>query len=143
MSVAATSDQTGAAELQAARVPALMYFHIPLEQYASVWTPQCGGLNDDGVTPVVADGGLYAALQQQGDVRATFVGHDHGNTWCCAVNDTSTPLSLCYGRHSGYGGYGDWARGARVVQLQLLSPGQADWTWSTWVRLEDGTILPQ
>jgi hypothetical protein len=44
---------------------------------------------------------------------------------------------MCYGRHSGYGGYGDWARGGRQILLdrQLLGDDLR-----TWVRLEDGSI---
>jgi len=44
---------------------------------------------------------------------------------------------MCYGRHTGYGGYGDWARGGRQILLdqQLLETD----IWS-WVRMEDGSI---
>jgi hypothetical protein len=51
-------------------------------------------------------------------VQAVFVGHDHGNAWCCRG---ATAL-LCYGMHSGYGGYSPNSsitqkRGARVIEL--------------------------
>jgi hypothetical protein len=44
---------------------------------------------------------------------------------------------MCYGRHTGYGGYGDWARGGRQILLdrQLLGGDVR-----TWVRLEDGSV---
>src|SRR5689334_13148138 len=35
---------------------------------------------------------------------ALLAGHDHGNDWCCRKQG----ISLCWGRHSGYGGYGTW-----------------------------------
>lgn len=46
-------------------------------------------------------------------------------------------INMCYGRHSGYGGYGDWARGGRQI---LLDQQKLDNDIHTWIRLEDGTI---
>jgi hypothetical protein len=72
-----------------------------------------------------------------------------GNAWCCALNR----LQLCFGRHTGYGGYGDWARGSRIVRLvrSLPTAGAPDGTAGaargpgavlveTWVRMEDGSV---
>ena len=39
--------------------------------------------------------------------------------------------------HSGYGGYGRWAKGARVILLQEDAPNMT----STYVRMEDGGII--
>lgn len=44
---------------------------------------------------------------------------------------------MCYGRHSGYGGYGDAARGSRQI---LLNSSNIERELQTWIRLEDGTI---
>lgn len=44
---------------------------------------------------------------------------------------------MCYGRHTGYGGYGDAKRGARQVFLQEGTLGDEV---HTWVRLEDGSV---
>lgn len=44
---------------------------------------------------------------------------------------------MCYGRHTGYGGYGNAARGGR--QILLNKDSIADEV-ETWIRLEDGTI---
>lgn len=44
---------------------------------------------------------------------------------------------MCYGRHTGYGGYGNAMRGARQI---LLNQGSLGDGVHTWVRLEDGTI---
>jgi hypothetical protein len=69
----------------------------------------------------------------------------------------SVPLHLCFGRHSGYGGYGTWDRGARVYEITLQPNDNDDAiddaiddattnvrrhtiTWNSWVRLENGTI---
>ena len=53
------------------------------------------------------------------------------------MNLTGNGLNLCFGRHSGYGGYGSWTRGARQILLQEEDLGRQ---LSTWVRLEDGSV---
>jgi hypothetical protein len=44
---------------------------------------------------------------------------------------------MCYGRHTGYGGYGDWARGGRQI---LLDQRSLETDMRSWVRMEDGSI---
>lgn len=44
---------------------------------------------------------------------------------------------MCYGRHTGYGGYGDLTRGGRQI---LLNEKSLKEEIETWIRLEDGTI---
>ncbi len=90
-------------------------------------------------------------------LKATFVGHNHGNDFCGSYEGN---ILLCFGRHTGYGGYGRWERGSRIIQLRLSSsdslilPGdkstpfiwkrhvrktnQTQWTMKTWIRYEDG-----
>ena len=48
-------------------------------------------------------------------VRGVFVGHDHGNAWCCRIDG----MLRCYGAHTGFGGYddADAPRGARVIEV--------------------------
>jgi len=53
------------------------------------------------------------------------------------MNFTGNGLNLCFGRHSGYGGYGSWTRGSRQI---LLTENDLGKLIETWVRLEDGTI---
>lgn len=49
-------------------------------------------------------------------------------------------ISLCYGRHSGWGGYGDWDRGARVIELSLYNEtARGGVGIFTYIRMEDGT----
>lgn len=52
------------------------------------------------------------------------------------MNLTGDGLNMCYGRRTGYGGYGDWARGSRQILLQENVP---EVPVETWIRLEDGT----
>ena len=44
---------------------------------------------------------------------------------------------MCYGRHTGYGGYGDWMRGARVIQINLSTHLPVI---HTWLRMEDRSV---
>jgi hypothetical protein len=46
-------------------------------------------------------------------------------------------IDMCYTRHTGYGGYGDWPRGGRQI---LLDQQTLESDIHTWVRLENGTI---
>lgn len=54
------------------------------------------------------------------------------------MNLTGNGLNMCYGRHTGYGGYGDWSRGGRQVLLQQEQ--NATSSVQTWIRLEDQTV---
>ena len=60
--------------------------------------------------------------------QAIFVGHNHGLDWCCPYEK----LWLCFARHTGYGGYGDWPREARIIEIT-----QQPFSFRTWIRMED------
>ncbi|OXA63663.1 probable inactive purple acid phosphatase 16 [Folsomia candida] len=119
-------------------VPALAFFHIPTRQYRAIQATisirsDCVGLVDEAVVTQDRETGLMDALVNSDTVMTTFVGHDHDNSWCC----NHKKMQICYNRHSGYGGYGNWARGARVVNLK-----EEDITHRlNYVRLENGTII--
>ena len=72
----------------------------------------------DALTPVEYDAGILNTLSAL-DVRFLAVGHDHGNGYCCQHVDSE--VHVCFGRHSGYGGYShkNWSRGARVYELKF------------------------
>ena len=59
-----------------------------------------------------------------------FVGHNHGLDWCCPYEE----LWLCFARHTGYGGYGDWPRGARIIQVT-----EEPFSAVSWIRMENGS----
>ncbi|KAF2397111.1 Metallo-dependent phosphatase [Trichodelitschia bisporula] len=142
-------------------LPSLAFAHIP--PYPSLFLQGSGkvdprrtpGINDDvpvdsqGLKKGVWDGSDAPFLRALGRARVVGVwsGHDHGNDWCGRWNSTldapsgggevSPPvrgLFVCFGRHTGYGGYGRWMRGARVVRVGF--GGEVE----TWVRLEDGSV---
>ena len=122
-------------------LPSLTFVHIPPPEYASAYpgTPgaPCVGLADDGITPTDGPNALVGVLRASGSARAVFVGHDHGNAWCCGAPGG---VALCYGRHAGYGGYGDWDRGARIVHLAVNASAPGGVSLQTWVRMEDGSV---
>ncbi|KAF5020307.1 hypothetical protein F66182_7683 [Fusarium sp. NRRL 66182] len=78
-------------------------------------------------------------------IMGLFYGHDHGNTWCYrwdskldGMTIEGNGLSLCYGQHTGYGGYGDWIRGAR--EIIVTESKLKDYEIDTYIRLESGEI---
>ncbi len=120
----------------AARPPALAFFHIPLPEYNDVWEGGvCYGNKGEDVCAPRLNTRLFAAMVEQGDVMATFVGHDHVNDY---VGEWMG-IHLAYGKVTGYQTYprDGSARGARVIRL---SAGQRQ--FETWIRLDDGERTP-
>jgi 3',5'-cyclic AMP phosphodiesterase CpdA len=124
-----------AALTTAQRLPALAFFHIPIPEYEEVWRSHaCRGHRGEPVCGPPLNSGFFTALVEAGDVMGTFVGHDH-------VNDFEGELHgirLCYGRATGYSGYGleGFERGARVIRLQ-----EGHRAFETWIRLADGSAV--
>ncbi|KAE8144796.1 Metallo-dependent phosphatase [Aspergillus avenaceus] len=139
-------------------IPSIAFFHIPLS--AAKFFRE-----DPGVNPsrepgqngeVVSNQGemydhktghdieLMWALAKADGLLATFSGHDHTNDWCFKWTEDlpgqdvpGSGVNVCYGRHSGYGGYGDLDRGARHI---VLNKDTLQKELVTWIRLEDGRI---
>ncbi|KAK0713948.1 Metallo-dependent phosphatase-like protein [Lasiosphaeria miniovina] len=148
-------------------VPALAFTHIPtsasLALQAKGLDPRLQpGINDD--VPVAQQGDLpypgkvgyeeceqdipfLEALAATPGFMALFSAHNHGNTWCYKWDNDLLPdfpvkgngINLCFGQHSGYGGYGRWIRGARqvVVSREKLE----DLAIDTYIRLESGAAV--
>jgi len=117
-------------------------------------------------------GGVYAgqdvpfmqALLDTEGLHSVYSGHDHGDSWCALWSDTTNPRApasnggldgdayasngrpfLCFTKHSGFGGYGDWRRGVRQIELRF--DGQGGVSVRTWVRMqfreEGDVVFPQ
>ncbi|KAL0555018.1 hypothetical protein IC582_008949 [Cucumis melo] len=122
------------------RVPEIVFWHIPSGAYEdvaplsnhSIQKPCVGSINMEKVAAQQADFGIMSLLEQRPSVKAVFVGHNHGLDWCCPHK---TKLWLCFARHSGYGGYGDWPRGARIIQIT-----HQPFSLKSWIRMEDGQL---
>ncbi|KAF2127868.1 Metallo-dependent phosphatase [Dothidotthia symphoricarpi CBS 119687] len=92
-----------------------------------------------------ADGPFMKALVETQGLMGVFSGHDHGIDWCMkwAKNLPTNPtngngVNFCFNRHSGYGGYTDWTRGARQIVVDEDKLGKSE--LETWIRLEDGSV---
>lgn len=118
-------------------VPVVAFQHIPTAEFAYDGKT-CRGLRGEGIAPIHKDPGLVEALYADGNVHFLAVGHNHGNDFCCNYQNNNT-FHVCFGRHTGYGGYGSWNRGARVYQLERNEDTQ-EFTWRSWVRMEVGNI---
>lgn len=125
---------------------AVVFQHVPTKQFRFN-KDRCAGFNgDNGIDPVLEDAGLVQTLQDDGNVHFLAVGHMHGNSYCCSTTDgnnknnnkNETLLHLCFGRHSGYGGYGSSDRGGRLYQFRHE---QNQLRWRSWVRLESGETV--
>ncbi|KAF3770060.1 Metallo-dependent phosphatase [Cryphonectria parasitica EP155] len=133
------------------------------------------GLNEDVPVAIQGkgdsdDGFVDALLGEEGQLlHSIYVGHDHGDAWC-SVWPVSRPRGrrrhdemiaggggddeehsgpfLCFSRHTGYGGYGTWDRGSRIVQLSFedtdgdgLLDDDDELRVDTWVRMESGKSI--
>ncbi|XP_072979698.1 probable inactive purple acid phosphatase 16 [Typha angustifolia] len=120
------------------KVPELIFWHVPSIAYSKVAPthnceirkPCIGSINKEGVASQEAEWGIMDILASRPSVKAIFVGHNHGLDWCCPYEN----LWLCFARHTGYGGYGNWPRGARIIQIT-----EQPFSVKSWIRMEDGT----
>ncbi|KAI3321849.1 Metallo-dependent phosphatase [Xylariaceae sp. AK1471] len=118
---------------------------LPLAPQAQGWCPD--GRNDGTCDYGAQDTELMQAVSHTPGLMALFSGHDHGDTWCykwdkLLPNMTVTPannINICFGQHTGYGGYGNWERGSR--QVLVSKEGLAKLEADTWIRLESGAIV--
>ncbi|XP_056158956.1 probable inactive purple acid phosphatase 16 isoform X1 [Syzygium oleosum] len=119
------------------RVPELIFWHIPSKAYEKVapWIgvrkPCVGSINKETVASQEAEAGIMEILEKRPSVKAVFVGHNHGLDWCCPYKK----LWLCFARHTGYGGYGNWARGARIIEIN-----QHPFSIKSWIRMENHDV---
>ena len=122
---------------------AIAFFHIPSKEFSSVENFRCiGNEETEASIPFEGDAEYPMASLASAGIKAVFVGHDHRNSWCCVPKTKHFPMpSLCYGRHTGYGGYGDWKKGARIIQLSF--DGASSFQIKTWLRMEDGSVEMQ
>lgn len=155
---------------QYGRMPSIAFVHIPphpflAAQDADLDAVHFPGINDDVPLAIQGEGhdddAFVDALLQQELLNSIYVGHDHGNAWCATWPNSSSsgnglrhprkdragPI-LCFSRHTGYGGYGTWDRGARIVQLSFqdvdgdrLFADPGEMRVDTWIRMENGQVL--
>lgn len=115
----------------------------PLAQQSQAWCSD--GSNGKSCQYGGQDVPFMRAIASTPGLIALFSGHDHGDTWCYKWNETlpgmnfsGNGVNLCFGQHTGYGGYGHWIRGSRQILItqEMLQQQELD----TWIRLEDGSV---
>ncbi|KAK4207549.1 Metallo-dependent phosphatase-like protein [Rhypophila decipiens] len=112
------------------------------------------GRNDGTCAYGEQDVPFMKALASTQGLVAVFSGHDHGDTWCARWDGTipsettgrkgnKRGLDLCFGQHTGHGGYGNFIRGGRQVLVTLdgIGSGGKDAELDTWIRLENGNVV--
>ncbi|KAH7376819.1 Metallo-dependent phosphatase-like protein [Plectosphaerella cucumerina] len=93
---------------------------------------------------------LMRALANTPGLLGLFSAHIHGQSWCYKwtkgtplldfpVKPAGDGLNICFGQRTGYGGNGDWQRGAR--NLLLSREGIAKGELDTWIRLENDEVV--
>ncbi|KAH8889592.1 Metallo-dependent phosphatase [Thozetella sp. PMI_491] len=159
----------GQLESKHGHLPSLAFVHIPphvflATQRAGLRPSSFPGVNDDVPVAIqgegVEDQKFVDALLSRPLLHSVYVGHDHGNSWCAlwpsgqkkdegasGLSARTSPF-LCFGKHTGYGGYGDWNRGSRVVHLNFVdNDGDGDFDdpheflVDTWVRMENSNVV--
>lgn len=119
-------------------LPAIAFFHIPFPEYNYAVSDQGAylvGTRKEAPCSPALNSGLFSALLTQGDVMATFVGHDHVNDY--VVNYKG--ILLGYGRFTGGATtYHDipGGNGARVIELT-----EGERSLKTWIRIKGGKII--
>ncbi|KAL8137593.1 hypothetical protein V2J09_003594 [Rumex salicifolius] len=122
--------------------PGLVYFHIPLPEYAKFDSSNFTGVKQDPISSPSINSGFFRTMVESGDVKAAFVGHDHLNDFCGEL----TGINLCYAGGFGYHAYGlaGWSRRARVVEVGLEKTEKGSWgivkSIKTWKRLDDAHL---
>lgn len=138
-------------------IPSLAFVHIPPSAFFTVQQnllPNIGvesahfpGLNDDVPLDYQGTGTedvpFMQALVDTPLLHSVYSGHDHGNAWCAnwpQGEDDPKGVSaphLCFCKHTGYGGYGSWNRGSRILKLSFGTEMEVE----TWVRMENDEIV--
>jgi hypothetical protein len=95
--------------------PILVFVHIPLLQYESMAASgkSLGGFKNEKVCFDSDTGNTFQVFAKSQRVKGVFCGHDHVNNYFGTWED----IDLHYGRVSGWGGYGQWARGGRLISI--------------------------
>ncbi|CAH9103571.1 unnamed protein product [Cuscuta europaea] len=127
---------------QKTSAPSLVYFHIPLPEFATFDSTNFTGLKQEGISSASVNSGFFTTMVETGDVKAVFTGHDHINDFCGEL----LGINLCYAGGFGYHAYGKagWARRARMVVATLEKTEKGVWgdvkSIKTWKRLDDKNL---
>ena len=106
-----------------ARIPAMMAFHIPLQESMFAWelrnnsdvvTEWTGELREAGVAASAMNSGMFSAVVSRGDVELIVNGHEHENDFMVKYKG----VMLCYSATPSRQGYcDDDMLGGRVIKF--------------------------
>ena len=117
---------------------ALSFFHIPLPEYHEAVNNEGSfliGTRKEEACNQEINTGMFAAMQEAGDVLGVFVGHDHVNDYAVSWKG----IMLCYGRFTGGKTvYHDMpgGNGARVIELT-----EGVRQFRSWIRLKGDQVI--
>ncbi|GAB9476816.1 Purple acid phosphatase 29 isoform 1, partial [Globisporangium polare] len=116
-------------------LPALMFFHIPLQEHTFDEASDAQfvtGEKNELVASSRIHSEIFSALVERNEVKAVFVGHDHVNEYCFKRQG----VQLCYGGGAGFGvayGWSSMPRRARVIEWSVDDSSRR--TIKSWKRL--------
>lgn len=111
-------DQIAADAKASVRTPVLVMQHIPTIEFKEIFEQKLAvGRQGESVCSEIDKGEIFRHYAQSQRVRAVFCGHDHVNDYTGNLQG----VTLTYGRCSGFSGYGDWQRGARLIDIDTTA----------------------
>lgn len=121
-------------------LPALAFFHIALHEYYFLAEPahtdmryigkekpalRMIGERKEKECPGILNTGMFAAMVEAGDVKGTFVGHDHSNNYIGLVDGIALTYGCFTGSHQKY-------TGARIIEMRENEQGFETWIRRAW-----------
>lgn len=111
-------------------IPALAFFHIPLQEYALLkGDTKTYGNWQEGISSAGINSGLFSSFIDMGDVMGMFVGHDHVNDFI----GIHMGIAMAFGRNSGADAYDNFVRGGRIIKLY-----EGERKFDTWITTPEG-----
>ena len=108
-------------------VPSYAFFHIPTNEFYEAYTEGliCGN-RGERECPGELNSGIMSAFEENGDVHAIFVGHDHDNDYVARIGGIAAVYGrCCFRREADHVP----ANGSRVIELK-----EGDYGFRTWIR---------
>jgi len=110
-------------------LPALAFFHIPLQEYALVAERLFPNAPRRQMTVQSHNTGLFGSFLEMEDVMGVFVGHLHGNDFI----GIEKYIALAYGLVTGWGAASSKERGARIIEIY-----ENEFVFDSWLRTARG-----
>ena len=110
-------------------LPALAFFHIPLQEYGHVSDRLFPNFPRRGQPGPSHNTGLFGSFLEKEDVMGVFVGHVHGSDYI----GIEKYISLGYGRVTGWGAGAVKERGARIIEIY-----EGEFVFDSWLRTTNG-----